>query len=195
LLVFTIFLLIKCDLVIQPINIKTKTKVSQSILFHPFIPFLKSNNEIRSKQPTVNIFNNEVIETPTAIIEVRFTINEGVHGTNNELPLRFTVGKESTLELDYDSTMTSIAGRETNNADWEFDDTSDPGNYIFTYKKNGSYTFPEFSDSYVGVKFKFTAPASQKGDVTIKASVQGTDVHDIQSRNDADESTFEFVNP
>ena len=51
--------------------------------------------------------------------------------------------------------MTSvIGGAVVTNAEWSFDDTSDPLRYIYTYTGNLG-VFPGGTDSIVGIKLRF----------------------------------------
>ncbi|CAA6825284.1 MAG: Chitinase (EC [uncultured Sulfurovum sp.] len=64
------------------------------------------------------------------------TLVRELNGTSSNSALRVKVPKNSSLSLAYNPTQTLFKGEVVENSRWDFDDTSDPFDYIFTY--NGS---------------------------------------------------------
>jgi hypothetical protein len=109
----------------------------------------------------------------------------------NTGPVIVRIPKHSTLVTTYDASMTTLHGSNVDNADWSF--LEEAAAYVLTYIGNSGNFTPE-AESYIGFEFDFVAPATQKGKIPVKATIQGSIAGDTVPSNDVDEDFLIFNN-
>jgi len=160
---------------------------------------ISQNSPIRKLGVNVNIVpdyeislvvdRTTIVDTPTPI-QVIITVSEFNYGTNSG-DLIFTLTKNKNLNIIFDNKLTTLAGYEVSNNQWEMLDET-LTSYQVKYKVN-SGKYPGHTRMRIGFRGVFTPPANSRGKFIFNARIK-LGSGDTNTKNNKDSDTMIFSN-